>query len=1230
MQQKYEVEILANRICDDMWPRMSPFIRIFFMLSLFSTTTLAQISFVRRDISGTLNGAYGLYAIDMNKDGRIDILSASAEGAKWWRNEGNGSFENNEVGSLTEAWWVHGADVDGDGDIDVMAASPHPAEDRMRLWINQGNLTWKNPIDFPLSEAEAVHADHLDNDGLMEILGASWGIYGADEGNDLVYFTNYAATDPTKVVVDPNLYGAHAIATADFDGDGVIDIVASGASSINLYLNDGEGNFSRRYVTENEGALGFSLADVDRDGDLDIVSHGRNAGSVLWYERTSGLNFTPHTVGTDIGECWSAHAADLDGDGDMDIVAASITYNTIRAYINDGSQNFTKVTVTDDFPFARMEYPVDLDDDGDADIIGVAKNASTLAWFESISPIPRLRLTSPRGGENWEAGSAQNIEWRSNGDITRVKLEFSLDNGATWQVIAGNAANTGSYRWTVPDTTSSNGRVRISHRNNANTSDVSDSTFAIMRTRLTVTSPNGGEYWFVGTSQNITWNSTGLIGNVRLELSLDNGANWQTLVESAPNTGSYTWNIPTINSNTCLIRITDVADSSRFDVSDKLFTIGTPFITVTRPNGGESFFIGSTDTVKWKSAGPITQVKIEVSRNGGSTWRVLTESAPNDGAYEWPIGGMTSNNCLVRISDAADGAPIDSSDASFSIDVISITLDAPSGGEILDIGQLYTIRWTTKGPIPTVKLDYSIDDGATWLLLAEHLTNTGSYNWTVPNTLSTSCRIRIADDFDGSPVDMSDNLFAIANPNRLPVVDAGGPYAAPRGLPITFDASRTSDPDGDALSFRWDFGDGQFGAGVKTSHAYTTLQNYTIKLTVRDPRGGEATTTTTANIYNQAPIAHLAGPATGTVEDTVRFDASASMDADGDPLTYLWKFGDSSPNFTGGPQVSHVYSEVGSYRVVLRVQDNFGGQDEDTIGVAIRINLAPVVDISANEVNVYAGCSTSYPIVFRINQAYDTDGTIVRYAWNFGDGSPHSNSNSSLTHHFNVPGTYTVKLTVTDNGGAVGVDSVKISLTGNQPPVAAFTIPKDTVLVNTAVNFDASLSTDVDGNIIAYTWNFGDGTVISSPQATTMHMYQSAQTVEVTLTVIDACGKSGMAAKTLYVVLPTKVTAGSHNELPEGFALAQNLPNPVSRNNGKNTFTRIVFQLPKAVEVDLAIFNIFGQRLRTIAHGNFAPGNHTAIWDLRDDRGETVSTGIYFYRLHAEGFSDTKKLVITK
>lgn len=186
---------------------------------------------------------------------------------------------------------------------------------------------------------------------------------------------------------------------------------------------------------------------------------------------------------------------------------------------------------------------------------------------------------------------------------------------------------------------------------------------------ITVTSPNGGEIWYSGLEKDITWYSTGKIGPVRIELSLDNGQSWQVIAEETENDGHYSCVVPEVTSVTCLIRISEVEDGLPADTSDFPFIIlNEPIIIVTSPNGGEEWPVGSIQEIKWiTGSAPVGEVKIEYSIDNGNTWMEIIDRTENDGVFEWEIPDTPSSECLIKISEADDGQPTDISDAPFTI-----------------------------------------------------------------------------------------------------------------------------------------------------------------------------------------------------------------------------------------------------------------------------------------------------------------------------------------------------------------------------------------------------------------------------------------------------------------------------------------------------------------------------------------------------------------------------------
>lgn len=153
-------------------------------------------------------------------------------------------------------------------------------------------------------------------------------------------------------------------------------------------------------------------------------------------------------------------------------------------------------------------------------------------------------------------------------------------------------------------------------------------------------------------------------------------------------------------------------------------------------------------------------------------------------------------------------------------------------------------------------------------------------------------------------------------------------------------------------------------------------------------------------------------------------------------------------------------------------------------------------------------------ILFNGMLSFDPDGSIVSYEWDFGDNT--TGSGTVVSHQYNAAGEYTVKLTVTDNQSGIGVQTQTISILANQLPNASFSY---VILENSATNhtlqFDGSTSSDPDGTIISYQWDFGDNTTSTLIRPT--HSYQNYGSYQVSLTVTD--NKNGSQTTTQTVVI---------------------------------------------------------------------------------------------------------------
>ncbi|HYG75948.1 MAG TPA: PKD domain-containing protein [Planctomycetota bacterium] len=161
------------------------------------------------------------------------------------------------------------------------------------------------------------------------------------------------------------------------------------------------------------------------------------------------------------------------------------------------------------------------------------------------------------------------------------------------------------------------------------------------------------------------------------------------------------------------------------------------------------------------------------------------------------------------------------------------------------------------------------------------------------------------------------------DPNSAPILQAGvTPTGATPSQNITFSAQGT-DPDGDTLTYLWDFGDGATSTEQNATHAYAAVGSYTAMVTVTDAAGGMASATVLIQV-SKAPTGRV------TTSDVVAFgslpftfDASTSTDPENAIVSYEWNFGDGSPNGSG-QVISKIYEQPGTYTVTLTITDAAG------------------------------------------------------------------------------------------------------------------------------------------------------------------------------------------------------------------------------------------------------------------------------------------------------------------
>ncbi|MBI4597904.1 MAG: hypothetical protein HY737_05840, partial [Candidatus Omnitrophica bacterium] len=398
----------------------------------------------------------------------------------------------------------------------------------------------------------------------------------------------------------------------------------------------------------------------------------------------------------------------------------------------------------------------------------------------------------------WNKGTSQEVKWTGTGNVNPIKLEYY--DGTAWQpmatLTAGQLTTNGdgvqTYTWNpIPDIKTELAKVRVTHDDTNFSSvvtDESDNTFSI-RPVLTVAVPTGdidsqGDTDLVvgtdGHVVNVTSTSTvaNTVSSVKLEYSKDGGT-WTTLgaganaVTLTNGVGSYTWdNIPDAISENVVIRVTDngnanvLDDSPVFHIAGKIQLGAMPANVPVTPK---------TQAITYTTTGTITSVKLYYSSDNGSNYTLIStnpHSSPGTYAPAWTtMPDALGLQYKVKATDGnSEANPYIVQDVSnqFAIKAV-LDLTAPENGAVVTAETPASVTWSIGGSptgLTDVKLEYSVNGIAgPWNPIQEACgtvddglapAGAGSCSWNVPNTLTTTVKLRVSDPNNTDTINVGD------------------------------------------------------------------------------------------------------------------------------------------------------------------------------------------------------------------------------------------------------------------------------------------------------------------------------------------------------------------------------------------------------------------------------------------------------------------------------------------
>lgn len=283
--------------------------------------------------------------------------------------------------------------------------------------------------------------------------------------------------------------------------------------------------------------------------------------------------------------------------------------------------------------------------------------------YASDNSAPKsLQLLTPNGGEIWSGATLQNITWSSQ-NVSNVKLEFSSNNGSSWNLIINPyPASTGTYPWNVPGAGplgSTQCLVRVSDAQDSLLNDMSNNTWTITPSTITLLSPDGGEEFFNGTMRPIRWSSQS-VQNVNIEYSTNNGSTWQNIQQPvAANRTFWGWVVPAgIQSDSVIVRVRDSNDANVSDQTTGFFTIGAnPELDIVKYRGGN--FDGYASDIGCIEPIAILTGAQTICAGNSSTFSVSLANTPpwnlswSDGSTTFTQSGLTSSPFLLTVTPSS-------------------------------------------------------------------------------------------------------------------------------------------------------------------------------------------------------------------------------------------------------------------------------------------------------------------------------------------------------------------------------------------------------------------------------------------------------------------------------------------------------------------------------------------------------------------------------------------------
>ncbi len=1058
---------------------------------------------------------------DLDDDGSMEIvvtrnswdnnrvLALSDTGALEW------SFKteegDNNVQPKIESTPALG-DLDGDGKLEIIFGC-----DNKKLFVlsDTGAVEWSFTAVGEIKSSPAL--GDIDGDGFLEVVFGSDDnmIYALDYDGpaaNFSYFPVAATAGETATFTAHSVDRGHQIVNRQWDfGDGN---TRTGPDSSVEHSYSSPGIYQvELIVTNDRGATDAITKSFVVNNPLDWTMYGNgplnNSLSEGQGEMTTGGITWEYATG---GEVYSSPAVgDIDDDGEKEIVIGAgkdldFGNSDTEIYVFSGSGNveWSYPTGWNDDGAERYSSPAlgDLNSDGSLEVIfGSADNS--LYTFDGT------------GNKLWSFAINEPAEMCD--DIHSPPVTGDIDSDTYLEIVFGfgdlgnNCADDG-------------GIYVLSHDG--------DTQWRYFDEYPVITSPALGdidadgdlEIAFLaesnikvleGNGDTTTWNAPSevqvtspVLKNIDADSPLEIIVGSQDGVLVLSDTGAIKWGFtpPDLSVEST----PSVGDIDEDGYPEIVFGSDSSTVYALSHTGSEQWSYQTNGDIKSSpSLGDIDgddQLEIVYGIYGWSDPRFQALEA--DGTFKWAVD-VNPDSWVGRIYSSPALADID---ADSSLEIVFGSL----GGKVyaLDYKPTADFGFAPANPVTGETVTFTdssvpeVDSIVNWAWSFGDTTTHSGQDTTVEHSYTDSGTYQVhlsVRENDGAPDTRTKTIY-VNNP--LPETDfSWSPVNPAAGEAVTFTA-QSSDSNGEVVNWAWDFGDSTSSDGSDSTpdHSYADTGTYLVQLVVADNHGGRDTMARNIDIGagNASPAAGFTRSAdTPRVGVSIQFN-DTSTDPDG-PATisnWAWNFGDGTTISGADSNPAHTYQAPGEYTVQLTVTDVQGGQD--TARDSFVVVLPPTADFSYGPAEPAVNENINFT-----DESGDTDGNIVNWFWQFDDGDTSGLQNPQ--HSYGDSGNFQVRLVVTDDSGSADTKSKIVNVgDANEWPTAGFTYSPADPEVDELIDFSDN-STDDDGNVASWSWNFGDGD--TGTQAQPSHTYDTTGVYQVELVVTDNEGGSDTVTK---------------------------------------------------------------------------------------------------------------------